>query len=130
LIEHITDPVSFVSRLRDHLSDDGIIVLVTPNISSVLARISRSRWVSFKVPEHVAYYNPRTIRRLFQECGCTTLVVDGAYQNYRVPFVAEKIRNLFAPFDKVVPRIENSVLLHQRIIRVTSGSLRAFAKKT
>lgn len=129
LIEHITDPVSFVSSLCDHLSDDGIVVLVTPNISSVLARVCRSRWVSFKVPEHVAYYNPRTIRRLFGMAGCETLRVEGAYQYYRVPFVAEKIRNLFAPFDKLIPRIENSTLLGQRIIRVTSGSLRAIARK-
>jgi len=54
LIEHVLDPVGFVSRLGNRVAERGILVLVTPNIRSPLARVSGRRWVSLKVPEHVA----------------------------------------------------------------------------
>ena len=128
LIEHIPDPRSFVAELIHHLSDRGIIVLVTPNIESWLARISRARWVSFKIPEHVAYYTPKTITRLLEMAGFEILTVDSAYQYYRLPFLMGKIRELIDPFGGVVPRFESWPSLRDEMVRVTSGSLRVVAR--
>jgi 2-polyprenyl-3-methyl-5-hydroxy-6-metoxy-1,4-benzoquinol methylase len=130
LIEHITTPVPFLENLVKRLRPGGICVLVTPNIDSLLARVSRARWVSFKVPEHVAYYSPRTIRDLFARAGLEMVAVDAAYQHYRVPFVAAKLRALTAPASRLVPPLERTALLRDRVIRVTSGSIRAIARKS
>jgi hypothetical protein len=51
------------------------------------------------------------------------LALGGAYQHYSVPVVAGKLRELLDPLSRLVPRIEESRLLCERIIRVTSGSL-------
>jgi len=129
LIEHITNPVAFVSNLCQYLSDEGIVVFVTPNIGSLLAKVSRSRWVSFKVPEHVAYYSPKTIRELFRRSGLETVTIENAYQSYRLPFVVEKVRSLIRPIDRLIPRVEDAPLFREKIVRVPSGSLRAIARK-
>jgi SAM-dependent methyltransferase len=128
LIEHIPDPRAFVADLAARLNPNGILVFVTPNIRSLLARVSRSRWVSFKIPEHVAFYDPRTIGRLFENAGLRTLAVESAYQHYRLPFVATKVRSLIRPLDRLVPPVERLPGLRDRIVRVTSGSLRAIAR--
>lgn len=129
VIEHILEPVSFVQTMRDRLTEGGVVVLITPNIASWLSRLSRSRWVSYKIPEHVAYYNPSTIRSLFDRSGMETLAVDSAYQHYRTPFIASKLRRLIHPLDKLIPRIEDAAFLKEKIFRITSGSLRAIAKR-
>jgi SAM-dependent methyltransferase len=124
VIEHVPDPLTFTKRLIPFLNEGGLIVYVTPNISSMLARISGRRWVSFKIPEHIAYYSPCTIRDLFTRAGLRTVAVQPAYQFYRVPFIAFRLRQLIRPLDRMIPRIEDSTFLRERIVRITSGSLR------
>jgi SAM-dependent methyltransferase len=129
LIEHITEPRRFVDQLIARLADRGILTLVTPNIESWLARLSGPRWVSFKIPEHVAYYSPKTMRRLLEGAGLEVLAIDPAYQYYRLPFLMNRIRELVDPLGRIVPRFERWTALRHRMLRVTSGSLRAIARR-
>jgi hypothetical protein len=36
-------------------------VIATPSVESLLARVTGRRWVSYKIPEHVSYFSPRTL---------------------------------------------------------------------
>jgi SAM-dependent methyltransferase len=128
VIEHVADPVGFLRDLAGRVSDSGVLVLVTPNVRSLLARVSGRRWVSFKVPEHLAYYSPATIRRLAAAAGLEVMAIDPAYQHYRLAFVAKRLRELVAPLDRLVPRIEERPVLRHRMVRVTSGSMRVIAR--
>jgi hypothetical protein len=109
------------------LRPGGLIVLVTPNIKSLLARVSGSRWVSFKIPEHVSYYDPDTITELLRRTGFTVRAIDPAYQYYAVPFVASRLRELVHPVSRLIPPVERLPFLRTRRIRVTSGSMRVIA---
>ena len=129
VIEHIPEPHVFMADLVDRLNEGGVIALVTPNIESALARISGRRWVSFKLPEHVSYYSPSTIRRLLETAGLEVVSVEPAYQYYALPFLMHRIRELIHPIGKLIPRIESSALLRNRMVRVTSGSLRVIARR-
>jgi 2-polyprenyl-3-methyl-5-hydroxy-6-metoxy-1,4-benzoquinol methylase len=129
LIEHITEPVPFVADLQSRLAPGGILVFVTPNIRSWLARVSGSRWVSFQIPEHVAYYDPQTIARLMRQSGLEMAAIDGAYQYYRVPFVMKRLRALVDPLGRIVPRFEEYRAFRDRIVKITSGSLRAIGRR-
>jgi len=129
VVEHVAAPRAFVTGLADRLSERGVLVLVTPNVRSLLARLSGSRWVSYKFPEHVAFYDPHTIRHLLEASGLEVLTIDPAYQHYRLSFVAHRVRELIRPMDKLVPRVERHRLLRDRMVRVTSGSLRVIARR-
>jgi 2-polyprenyl-3-methyl-5-hydroxy-6-metoxy-1,4-benzoquinol methylase len=127
LIEHILEPRSFLLQMVRHLTEDGILVLVTPNIKSWLARISGRRWVSFKIPEHVAYYDPKTMRHLLEGVGLEVLAIDPAHQYYRLPFLMRRVRELIDPFGRLVPRFESWPGFRDRMLRVSSGSMRVIA---
>jgi SAM-dependent methyltransferase len=129
LIEHISEPRLFVEDLVRRLSDRGIVMFVTPNIDSWLARMSGPRWISFKIPEHVAYYTPKTIGRLLEGAGLEVVAIDAAYQYYRLPFLMSRIRELVNPVGRVVPRFEHWPSMRDRMLRVTSGSLRVIARR-
>lgn len=129
VVEHITAPVEFMRDIVTRLRPGGLVVLVTPNIESLLSQLSGPRWVSYKIPEHVSYYSPATISALIQRSGpFETPTVESAYQYYQLPFVASKVRALVQPLDRLVPPIERAPWVRDRIIRVTSGSLRAMAR--
>jgi SAM-dependent methyltransferase len=129
VVEHIIEPVDFMRAIVARLRPGGLVVLVTPNIESLLSRVSGSRWVSFKIPEHVSFFSPTTISALIRRSGSfESITVKPAYQYYRLPFVASKVRKLIAPLDRLVLPVERAPWVRDRIIRVTSGSLRAVAQ--
>ena len=64
VIEHVYDPRAFVAGLVDRLRPGGYLLLATPDMGSPWRRAMGRRWPSFKVPEHVTYYDRRTLRAL------------------------------------------------------------------
>jgi SAM-dependent methyltransferase len=61
--EHVYAPRRFLAAAHRLLKPDGVLAITTPDPTSLLARVSRRGWVSFKIPEHVYYWSPATIRR-------------------------------------------------------------------
>jgi SAM-dependent methyltransferase len=61
--EHVYDPLRFLEAAQRLLAPAGVLAITTPDPTSLLARVSGRHWVSFKIPEHVYYWSPATIRR-------------------------------------------------------------------
>ncbi len=64
--EHVYDPIGFLDAARARLEPGGVLAITTPDPTSVLARVSGRRWVSFKIPEHVFYWSRRTLARAME----------------------------------------------------------------
>lgn len=64
VVEHVYEPRSFVDSLYDRLKPGGTLVLAAPDMGSWWRPMMGSRWPSFKYPEHVVYYDKRTLTRL------------------------------------------------------------------
>ena len=69
VIEHIYDPVGFMQQLVAHVKPGGYIVLATPDIGGALRRTMGRSWPSFKVPEHVVYFDYHSLHRLMSAAG-------------------------------------------------------------
>ncbi len=68
-IEHSPDPAGEINQANRLLKTGGLLVLTTPNIASVPARIWGPRWMGIKQEEHLYYFTPTTIKRLLSQCG-------------------------------------------------------------
>jgi SAM-dependent methyltransferase len=73
VIEHVYAPEEFLKRLYERLSPGGVLVVSTPNMGSLWRRFMRDRWPSFKVPEHISYFDISTLRRVMQQAGLHSL---------------------------------------------------------
>ena len=69
LIEHVYEPLSFVERLAGHTKSGRHIILATPDIGGVLRKVMGQRWPSFKVPEHVVYFDYQRLSSLMRRAG-------------------------------------------------------------
>jgi len=69
LIEHVYEPLSFVKQLGGHTKPGGHIILATPDIGGALRKAMGRRWPSFKAPEHVIYFDYRTLSSLMLRAG-------------------------------------------------------------
>lgn len=69
VIEHVYDPLAFIRKLIRFGRPGGTVVLSTPDIGGLLKRVMGRRWPSFKIPEHVLYFDAATLSSLMQEAG-------------------------------------------------------------
>ncbi|MCP4696195.1 MAG: class I SAM-dependent methyltransferase [Gammaproteobacteria bacterium] len=69
VIEHVYRPLDFVKKLREFLTYKGWMVFATPQMNSFWLKLQGQHWPSFKIPEHVAYYDRDTLCELFHRCG-------------------------------------------------------------
>ena len=69
VIEHVYHPVMFLRKIAGHLRSGGHILLATPDIGGVLHKLMGRRWPSFKVPEHVVYYDWNTLPSVMRAAG-------------------------------------------------------------
>ncbi|HEX9944694.1 MAG TPA: class I SAM-dependent methyltransferase [Thermoanaerobaculia bacterium] len=69
VIEHVYDPAAFLRELARHLRPGGWIVLATPDMGSFWRPLMRRRWPFFKIPEHVTFFDRRSLRELLRRSG-------------------------------------------------------------
>lgn len=69
VLEHVYDPVGFLAEIRGRLRPGGRVAVTVPNMRSPLRWLLGRRWPSFKVPEHVGYFDLSSLRRAFLSAG-------------------------------------------------------------
>lgn len=68
LIEHVTDPRSFLLEVRRVLKSKGFAVITTPNICGFQARLFKTKWRS-AIGDHLFLFSKKTLKRLLQQTG-------------------------------------------------------------
>ena len=63
VIEHLTDPMPIFHEARRILKPGGWLLLGTGNSGSFAARMAGSRWTYFCIPEHISFFNPRSLKK-------------------------------------------------------------------
>ena len=65
VLEHINNPVEEVQNFHKLLRKGGLMYLTTPNFNSLLRYRLKSNYNVITFPEHLCYYTPKTLNRLF-----------------------------------------------------------------
>jgi 2-polyprenyl-3-methyl-5-hydroxy-6-metoxy-1,4-benzoquinol methylase len=73
VLEHVTDPVAFLGTVAGFLAPGGTLVVVTPDIGSLAARLLGGRWWHYRAA-HVNFFNRRSLERLLAAHGFTVVL--------------------------------------------------------
>jgi SAM-dependent methyltransferase len=92
VIEHVHQPQQFVSSLLQRLRPGGCLLLATPDAGSPWRRLMGRRWPSFKLPEHLLYFDRRTLARLMLDAGLRDPALVAHPSAFPLPLVASKFR--------------------------------------
>lgn len=76
VIEHLPSPLETIKLLRDHLNTNGIMLIVTGDVSSFLSRITGKFWRLMTPPQHTFFFSGSTLTRLLHQSGLSILQID------------------------------------------------------
>ena len=111
-IEHMEDPLAVLTKAREMLRQDGILVISTPNRKSLAGRLLGKRWFGFYNDEHLFFFDQQSFEALVRNAGFEILSVQidsgkpltvswvlirlaDYYYNHRR--IAHRILNIFKP---------------------------------
>jgi 2-polyprenyl-3-methyl-5-hydroxy-6-metoxy-1,4-benzoquinol methylase len=69
VIEHLRDPIAFLRRCRELLSEDGVLILKTPNVASWIAKRTGAYWEWLCPPAHIHLFSPGTLELALHKSG-------------------------------------------------------------
>jgi 2-polyprenyl-3-methyl-5-hydroxy-6-metoxy-1,4-benzoquinol methylase len=75
VIEHLQNPQELLTRAHQALRKGGLFYLTTPNFNSYLRRRLGPSYDVIDYPNHLSYYTPKTLTKLFTKNGYRTLKV-------------------------------------------------------
>lgn len=87
VVEHLVDPVSFINEIWRILKPTGILVLTTPNTSSLSCQLLGKHWPQFK-PEHCSYFSGVLLSKLLAENRFYPVHRGGAQKMLTLSYVA------------------------------------------
>jgi len=110
VIEHLDDPGAAIDRCHELLAPDGVLLVVTPDPSSITARIAGPRWWGY-LPAHTYLLPRHTLRELLSARGLVisedVAFVRSFSARYWVSGFAERggsIGSIASALTKAVPR--------------------------
>lgn len=71
VIEHIEDPLPFLNEAFRVLAPCGEMVLSTPNLHSLWARILGGRWWVYAIDDHFSFFQPQHFKTIAGKLGMT-----------------------------------------------------------
>jgi 2-polyprenyl-3-methyl-5-hydroxy-6-metoxy-1,4-benzoquinol methylase len=80
VIEHVRDPLDFMTRVNGLLRKSGKVYIVTPSLDSWSAKLLGKNWMEYKI-EHLSYFNRKTITLLLEQTGFHKIKF---HSNYKV----------------------------------------------
>jgi len=97
VIEHIPNPRSLIKQLSSLVRQGGCILILTPNLGSLLYRVLRSSWGALEPQDHVVLYNETTLSLLLREYGFTPFRVETIDINFLdIKRIFKKYRSMAA----------------------------------
>jgi 2-polyprenyl-3-methyl-5-hydroxy-6-metoxy-1,4-benzoquinol methylase len=75
VLEHINNPSEEITNFNSIVRKGGLVYLTTPNFNSLLRYRLKNRYDVITYPEHLSYYTPRTLKKLFTKLGFSKLKI-------------------------------------------------------
>jgi SAM-dependent methyltransferase len=69
IIQNLSHPVEVLKQLGEGLDPRGLLVLTTPNFSSLWARLLGRKWIYFSKEDSLLFLNPKNLRKLLEKSG-------------------------------------------------------------
>jgi len=88
LLEHLSDPVSVLRKLRAALPLDGRLIICVPNCSSPMTKLFGDSWHGWDPPFHLVHFDRNSLTRMCEQAGLcvSTIKIKGHPEDFTRSF--------------------------------------------
>lgn len=90
VIEHVSDPVTFLDIIYRILKPKGLLMIATPDTLSWVKKLMDSHWLQYK-EEHIYYYNRYNISR-YLSSRFSKLILSPVYKNLTLEYCSNILK--------------------------------------
>jgi len=96
VVEHLTHPGQAIEQMSRVLKTGGLLVLVTPNLSSFMRKYKKDRWIGYSDPTHISLKPPEDWLACLQRNGLHPRRVfsDGFWDAPYIPLIPTRLQKL------------------------------------
>jgi len=102
VVEHVSNPVDLLKNIAESLAPGATAIIVTPDVSSVPARILGRRWWHFRVA-HIGYFNRRTLCFALDQAGLQSVFMCRPGWYFTAGYVWERTHRYLPSFLHLAP---------------------------
>ena len=129
VIEHVPDPVDLMRRIKSVMAPNGICLVVTPDVSSVAARLMGWKWWHFRAA-HIGYFNRSTLGLALETAGLRVKAITRPSWHLPSSYLAERAfsylpRSLRPALPSVLGRIVVPINLYDSLLAICEHSPQA-----
>jgi len=102
VLEHINNPIETLKKIKEILTNNGILIFQIPNTGSMGFKFGRQNWFHLDSPRHLVIYNKSSINELCKITGFKIINIKNEFYDYPLDLFwsirNSKIKYLFYPF--------------------------------
>ncbi len=97
VVEHLPHPDRAVAEIGRVTAPGGVLILATPNLSSLLKPWKGERWIGYQDPTHISLKPPEEWLDMIRSAGFSPLKIfsDGFWDVPYVRFIPKQIQKIF-----------------------------------
>jgi SAM-dependent methyltransferase len=97
IVEHLPDPAKAIREIGRVTEKDGILILATPNLGSLLKPWKGDKWIGYQDPTHISLKPPQEWLDLIRSADFSPLKVfsDGFWDVPYIRFMPKQLQKLF-----------------------------------
>lgn len=94
-IEHLNDPLRTMEKIKKITYPDAIVALTTGNVASFTARISGQHWHLYNIPQHLSFFDEKSITKLLEEGGFKVLKITYPSVNFTLDYLLFRLLTFY-----------------------------------
>jgi 2-polyprenyl-3-methyl-5-hydroxy-6-metoxy-1,4-benzoquinol methylase len=101
VLEHLSDPLAALRRLRRVTDEEGMLVLSTVNVDGLHGRMRGRTWPWF-IRSHLHYFSPHTLSEMLARAGFRMVQWEVAPRSFKLSYVAGRLEGQSANVARAV----------------------------
>ena len=119
VIEHLQDPKSSLKEVRRILKPNGLLVITTPDIGSITAKVLWKNWEEVKrVREHIYFFSKDTLKKLLKSLNFKILKTESAGRFFSVESAINRGKLYNKAIFTVIGKLADTLRLKKKNIYV------------
>jgi 2-polyprenyl-3-methyl-5-hydroxy-6-metoxy-1,4-benzoquinol methylase len=105
-LEHVGSPSNALIKANSIMKKKGVIFIVTPKIDSIMAKLSKGKWLHLKPNEHIYYFSTKTMEQLLKKTGFEIISIKPIGRHRNLNTILQKTgtynKSIYKIFEKLV----------------------------